>query len=143
MTRPLSPCENTNRRLFAWRRLCPLCVALLLAAFFSPAAGAATEAPPRPEVWTVRNAVLFAVRNNPDSRMGKNRIEAAQAAIAMEKSSFSPRLDLNSRYEQTDNPMYSFGNILNQGTFTNAIDFNNPGRTDTLNMGVRLGYRFF
>lgn len=143
MTRPLSPCENTNRRLFSWRRLCSLCVALLLAVVFPPVAGAATDAPPRPEVWTVRNAVLFAVRNNPDSRMGKNRIEAAQAAIAMERSSFFPRLDLNSRYEQTDNPMYSFGNILNQGAFTNAIDFNNPGRTDTLNMGVRLGYRFF
>lgn len=143
MTRTLSPCENTNRRLFTRRRLCSLCVALLLAAVPPPAAGAATESPPRPEVWTVRNAVLFAVRNNPDSRMGKNRIEAAQAAMVMERSSFFPRLDLNSRYEQTDNPMYSFGNILNQGAFTNAIDFNNPGRTDTLNMGVRLGYRFF
>ena len=144
MTRPLSPCENTNRRLFSWQRLCSLCVALLLATTVPPSvADAATDAPPRPEVWTVRNAVLFAVRNNPDSRMGKNRIEAAQAAIAMERSSFFPRLDLNSRYEQTDNPMYSFGNILNQGAFTNAIDFNNPGRTDTLNMGVRLGYRFF
>ena len=143
MTRPLSPCENTNHRLFSWRRLCSLCFALLLATVPPPVADAATDAPPRPEVWTVRNAVLFAVRNNPDSRMGKNRIEAAQAAIAMERSSFFPRLDLNSRYEQTDNPMYSFGNILNQGAFTNAIDFNNPGRTDTLNMGVRLGYRFF
>jgi outer membrane protein TolC len=75
--------------------------------------------------------------------MGRNRIEAAQAAITMERSSFFPRLDLNSRYDQTNNPMYSFGNILNQGAFNNAIDFNDPGRTDSLNMGVRLGYRFF
>jgi len=113
-------------------------------AVFSQAAAESNGATPAmPEVWTLRNAVHFAIKNNPDSRMGKNRIEAAQATISMERSSFYPRLELNSRYDQTNNPMYSFGNILNQGSFSPAIDFNNPGRTDSLNLGVRLGYRFF
>ena len=134
--------KNTGRCHASPHGIGLLCACLLLLAGFSHAAetnGAMTT----PEVWTVRNAVRFAVRNNPDSRMGRNRIEAAQAAITMEKSSFYPRLDLNSRYDQTNNPMYSFGNILNQGAFNPGIDFNSPGRTDTLNMGVRLGYRFF
>jgi len=122
-------------------RISLLCASLLLFATLTRAAESTVMA--TPEGWTLRNAVRFAVKNNPDSRMGKNRIEAAQAAITMEKSSFYPRLDLNSRYDQTNNPMYSFGNILNQGTFNNTIDFNNPGRTDSLNAGVRLGYRFF
>ena len=128
--------------LAPWRRITLLCASFLLLAGFTHAADTGPVTTP-PEAWTLRNAVRFAVKNNPDSRMGKSRIEAAQAAITMERSSFFPRLDLNSRYEQTNNPMYSFGNILNQGAFTNAIDFNNPGRTDTLGMGVRLGYRFF
>ena len=136
--------KNSGCFLACWLRIGLVCLALQFMAVFSQAAAGSNDATPaRPEVWTVRNAVLFALKNNPDSRMGKNRIEAAQAAINMEKSSFYPRLDLNSRYDQTNNPMYSFGNILNQGAFSPAIDFNNPGRTDSLNLGVRLGYRFF
>jgi outer membrane protein TolC len=124
------------------RRISLICLTVLLLAGVAHGSDTTAAMTP-PEVWTLRNAVRFALRNNPDSRMGKNRIEAAQAAITMEQSSFFPRLDLNSRYDQTNNPMYSFGNILNQGAFNNTIDFNNPGRTDSLNMGVRLGYRFF
>lgn len=133
---------KTARRLASLGRIALLCASLLLLASSSQAAES-NSAGAIPETWTLRNAVRFAVQNNPDSRMGKNRIEAAQASITMERSTFFPRLDLNSRYDQTNNPMYSFGNILNQGAFSNAIDFNHPGRTDSLNTGVRLGYRFF
>ncbi|OGR02098.1 MAG: hypothetical protein A2520_07725 [Deltaproteobacteria bacterium RIFOXYD12_FULL_53_23] len=130
--------KSASHFLPSWRRISLFFLGLLLMA--SPSQAAKTAIP---EVWTLRHAVRFAVRNNPDSRMGKNRIEAAQAAISMERSSFYPKLDLNTKYDQTNNPMYSFGNILNQGAFHNTIDFNNPGRTDNLNLGVRLGYRFY
>ncbi|HIJ89646.1 MAG: TolC family protein [Desulfobulbaceae bacterium] len=142
MTHRTPTAEDTGRSLASPRRITFLCACILLLAGFSQAAETNDTTAP-PEIWTLRNAVRFAVRNNPDSRMARNRIEAAQAAITMEKSSFYPRLDLNSRYDQTNNPMYSFGNILNQGGFNQTIDFNNPGRTDNLNLGVRLGYRFF
>lgn len=39
--------------------------------------------------------------------------------------------------------MYSFGNILNQGVFTNSIDFNKPGQTDDLQFMVKLTYRLY
>jgi len=141
MTHRTPHTENANRPVAHLYRVGLICVVLLLLTNLSLAAESTFVAPP--EAWTVRNAVRFALKNNPDSRMGKNRIEAAQAAITMKRSSFFPRLDLNSRYDQTNNPMYSFGNILNQGAFNNAIDFNHPGRTDSLGAGVRLGYRFF
>jgi len=96
-----------------------------------------------PEVWTVRQAVTFAVQNNPDGNMARRRMAAANAAIAMEQSAFYPKLDLSAGYSRTDNPMYSFGNILNQGAFSQSIDFNNPGRTDDLNMGIQLRYRLY
>jgi outer membrane protein TolC len=134
--------ENQRPALASWRRIGLLCAALLLLAVLAHAADT-DKARATPGVWTLLNAVRYALQNNPDSRMGRNRIEAAQAAIAMERSSFYPRIDLSSRYDQTNNPMFSFGNIMNQGSFNQDLDFNNPGRTDTLNTGVRLGYRFF
>lgn len=113
-----------------------LCLSLLLTA-------TARAAEPPPLAWTAEAAVRFALENNPDSLVGRQRIEAAQAAIAIEKSAFYPQLDLVSQYGQTNNPMYSFGNILNQREFSQEINFNRPGRTDNLNNSIQLGYRFF
>ncbi len=114
-----------------------------LLSFAFPVSSEAEESPGTPAVWTLPEAVRFAVANNPDARMAMSRIEAAQAAITAEKASFYPQLSLESGYSQTDNPMYSFGNILNQGAFSPGINFNDPGRTDDLNVGVRLGYRLY
>jgi outer membrane protein len=96
-----------------------------------------------PEVWTAEKAVRFAIHNNPDSKIGWQRIEAANAAISLQKAALYPTVSINSQYGQTDNAMYSFGNILNQGAFSPTIDFNNPGRTDSLNAGVRFDYRLY
>ena len=125
-----------------WKKISLLLVFLL--PFSSQSvAGEALQDNVMPAIWTVRAAVDFALRNSPDSKISMSRIAAAQAAIAMEKSAFYPQLSLDSSYSQTDNPMYSFGNILNQGAFSPNIDFNDPGRTDDLNLGVRLGYRLY
>lgn len=96
-----------------------------------------------PAEWTAREAVIFALENSPDSRIAAQRIAAADALREQAGSAFHPRLNLSAAYAQTDNPMYSFGNILNQGSFTNDIDFNNPGRTDDLNLKAELLYRFY
>lgn len=115
-----------------------LCLCLLVVAGTS---ARAEEAPPT--TWTAETAVRFALQNSPDSRMGRQRIESAQAAIALEKSAAYPQVALVSQYGQTNNPMYSFGNILNQREFSQEINFNRPGRTDNLNNSIQLGYRFF
>ena len=96
-----------------------------------------------PAVWTAREAVLFALQNSPDSLIALQRIVSARAARAGTKSQFSPEIGLSSEYSQTNNPMYSFGNILNQGRFNNTIDFNNPGRTDNLNFKIQAQYRLY
>jgi outer membrane protein TolC len=54
-----------------------------------------------------------------------------------------PVVNLSGVYSQTDNPMYSFGNILNQGAFDNSIDFNDPGRTDNLQLKAEIQYRLY
>ncbi len=117
----------------------------LLLLFICVASGSAfANGPePPPQKWTARLAARYAVQNNPDIGIALQRLQSALASVTMEKSSFYPRLSFSTRYSQTNNPMYSFGNILNQGTFNQTIDFNNPGRTDDLNAGLRLHYNLY
>lgn len=98
----------------------------------------------KPKVWTSMEAVIFGLKNSPDSKIALQRIESARASQAEAEAILKhPRLDLSATYGQTNNPIYSFGNILNQGVFTNDIDFNDPGRTDNLNIKAELTYRFY
>ncbi len=83
------------------------------------------------------------MQNNPDSRIARIRISGAQAGIEQVNSRLFPTIQLQTEYSQTDNPMFSFGNILNQGAFDAAIDFNDPGRTDSLIFKAELKYRLY
>ena len=116
---------------------------LCLLVAFVPSTQASEDGPVAPSAWTVQQAVTFALRNSPDSRITKQRIDAAQAQVRQAQSAFYPRLGISSQYSQTNNPMYSFGNILNQGEFTQSINFNDPGRTDDLNMSAQIDYRLY
>ncbi len=96
-----------------------------------------------PEEWTAQHAIKFARQNNPDSQLAGLRILQAEAILQKSAAGFYPQVALSGSYSQTNNPMYSFGNILNQGEFSPQIDFNNPGRTDNLGLGVGVQYRFY
>lgn len=98
---------------------------------------------PLPEVWTAEQAVAFALDANPESTIAQKRIEQAMAAAAMAHSSDYPLVNVSTEYGQTNNPMYSFGTILNQGAFDNSIDFNDPGRTDNLLLKAQVSYRLY
>ena len=113
---------------------------LLLVANLNPASADTSTIP---NEWTPETAVKFALQNNPDTAITKQRIDAAKAAVIEANAAFYPRLDISASYQQTDNPMYSFGNILNQGEFTNDIDFNDPGTTDALTLRANLSYRVY
>jgi len=104
---------------------------------------ASGNTPDLPEVWTTRNSVTFSLANSPDSRVALQRIEVATAAVNQARVGFYPHVDVSAQYGQTNNPMYSFGNILNQGTFSPSMDFNDPGRTDDLNLRAGVEYRFY
>jgi outer membrane protein TolC len=116
---------------------------LLVLVFLLPHPSKAADGDEIPPQWTARQAVRFALRNNPDAAIAQARIAAAAADITSARAAFLPRLDLNTEYSRTNNPMYSFGNILNQGQFTEDIDFNAPGVTDTLQARASLQYRLY
>ena len=117
--------------------------ASVIATVCSAALPAAAEEPVGNKIWTMKEAVVFALKNSPDSRIATQRINAATETLKKAESAFLPRLNLIASYDQTDNPMYSFGNILNQGNFDNSIDFNDPGRTDNLMMKAEVLYRLY
>lgn len=118
-------------------------ICTILVPLWSVQTVSASDSVQQQQIWTAKEAVLFALQNSPDSRIAAQRIAAATAVLEQADSTFYPRINLSATYGQTNNPMYSFGNILNQGSFTNDIDFNNPGRTDNLNMKVELLYRLY
>ncbi len=114
-----------------------------LLALFLPQTIAARATKSLPSHWTAQKAVLFVLQHNPDARVALQRINAADADIRSAKAAFYPQLGLSTEYSRTNNPMYSFGNILNQGLFSDTIDFNNPGITDTLQGKATLQYRLY
>ncbi|TKB10617.1 TolC family protein [Desulforhopalus sp. IMCC35007] len=96
-----------------------------------------------PEPLTIQEAVAIALKGNPDSAIAEQRIAQAKASAAMVESTDYPLVNLSTEYAQTNNPMYSFGNILNQGEFDDTIDFNDPGRTDNLQLKAAVNYRIY
>ncbi len=96
-----------------------------------------------PKIWTEEQAVAFAIAGNPDSTLALNRIEQAMAEATRAEAVDYPLVNISSEYGQTNNPMYSFGNILNQGAFNDTINFNDPGRTDNLQVKAQINYRLY
>jgi len=118
-----------------------LCILCLL--FFDVPTASANDSPTHPTAWTVQEAVSFALDNSPDVRITLQRIKGAQAAVVAAQSAYYPQIGISAGYDRTNNPMYSFGNILNQGQFTQDIDFNSPGISDDLNLTGSIQYRFY
>jgi outer membrane protein TolC len=107
------------------------------------AEGKDTPSSAPPAVWTAEKAVSFALAKSPDSHIILEKIREAEAAARITEATDYPSLGLSSTYGQTNNPMYSFGNILNQGAFNDSIDFNAPGRTDNLQVKAEVQYRLY
>ncbi len=128
------------------RSLLNICGALLLITGLSTPReilAAPPTTPVVPAAWSIAAAVDYALAANPASEIALRRIEQAEQSFAQAQGASRPRVNLSSQYSQTDTPMYSFGNILNQGAFNETIDFNDPGRTDNLNITLGLQYTIY
>lgn len=85
------------------------------------------------EPWTLESALKQALSANPDARLAKQRIAAAQAALEQANAAFWPRLQFQSSYTGSDNPMQVFGSILNQRAYSSSLNFNDVPTVDDLN----------
>jgi outer membrane protein TolC len=86
------------------------------------------------EPWTLERALDYALAHNPDAQIAQQRIAAAQAGLEQANSAFWPRLQVQSSYTRTDNPMMVFGSILNQRAYPGpSLNFNDVPDVDNLN----------
>jgi outer membrane protein TolC len=83
--------------------------------------------------WTLERALAYALVHNPDARIAQQRIAAAQAGLEQANSAFWPRLQVESSYTRTDNPMLAFGDILNQRSYSSSLNLNDVPDVDNLN----------
>jgi outer membrane protein len=74
------------------------------------------------EPWTLERSLEYALAHNPDTQLARQRLAAAQAGLEQANAAFWPRLQFQSSYTSTDNPMLAFGSILNQ----RAYNYNSP-----------------
>ena len=85
------------------------------------------------EPWTLERALQQALSANPDARLAQQRIVAAQAGLEQANAAFWPRLQFQSSYIGSDNPMLAFGSILNQRAYSSSLNFNDVPSVDDLN----------
>jgi outer membrane protein TolC len=85
------------------------------------------------EPWTLERALQQALASNPDARLAQQRIVAAQAGLDQANAAFWPRLQFQSSYTGSDNPMLAFGSILNQRAYSSSLNFNDVPSVDDLN----------
>ena len=86
------------------------------------------------EPWTLARALEEAYKSNPDARLARQRVVAAQAGLEQANAAAGPRLQFQSSYTRTDNPMMVFGSILNQRAYQSSLDFNDVPDVDDLNV---------
>src|SRR5262249_3418475 len=84
--------------------------------------------------WTLEQALQQALAHNPDAELARQRVAAAQAGLDQANAAFWPRLQFQSSYTRTDNPMTAFGSILNQRAYSSSLNFNDVPETDDLNV---------
>jgi len=85
------------------------------------------------EPWTLERALKQALAANPDARLAQQRIIAAQAGLEEANAAFWPRVQFQSSYTGSDNPMLAFGSILNQRAYSSSLNFNDVPAVDDLN----------
>lgn len=115
-----------------------LLLALPLAAGLHPARAAAQT--PAPDL-TLSEAVSIALEKHPALAAAAGQTAAAAAGIEQARAGFLPRVDLSEGVTRSDNPVYAFGSLLNQGRFTQAdFDVNRLNHPDPLtNWRTNLG----
>jgi outer membrane protein TolC len=71
---------------------------------------------------TLAEAVKVALERHPALRAATHQAAAAAAGVDQARAAFLPRLDFSEGVTRSDNPVYAFGSLLNQGRFA-AADF--------------------
>jgi len=94
--------------------------AVALLTFFLLAAGVLWAGEPLAPELRLSEAVKTALEKHPALRAAGHQAEAAASGVEQARAGFFPRVDLSEGFSRSDNPVYVFGSLLNQGRFTSA-----------------------
>ena len=96
---------------------------------------------------TLAEAVDLALTNNPMVEATTAGVDAAVAGVSVAKAGRLPMLKFNEKYTNSNNPVYVFGTLLEQGRFgVNNFDvnfLNDPGSISNFRSGVNLQIPLF
>jgi outer membrane protein TolC len=95
------------------------------------------------ENWNLEQAIDYALEHNPSIEIAALQVEQAEATIGQARSGYRPKVEVQSGYMATNQPMMAFGSILNQGAFDFGLDFNKPGTVDDLSLSGRIVYPLY
>lgn len=84
------------------------------------AAGAVCAGEPVAPELHLSDAVKTALERHPALRAAAHQAEAAAAGVAQARAGFFPQVDFSEGFARSDNPVYAFGSLLNQGRFTSG-----------------------
>jgi outer membrane protein len=97
-----------------------------------------------PTAYTLKQAVDYALENNPDLQITHERINQAEAQLGIAKASFYPQVTSRMSYQYSDNPSLAFGMIIAQRRLNlNGMDFNHPGGTSDYRPEVMANYSLY
>lgn len=107
----------------------------------------AAAASAQPGGTSLGAAVDAVLQRNPGVAGAKYRAQEADAALRETQMKRLPSLTVNSAFTRGDNPVYAFGTLMNQKSFTQAdfaIDsLNNPGLLNNFRNSFELGIPLF
>jgi outer membrane protein TolC len=112
-----------------------------------PISSPAPEPSKRPDIlpdkWTIKDAIRFALDNNPDIDMAIARIRQSEAMIDEALASFWPAFSVYGDYLQGDAPSSYFFKTIDQRRLTPGTDFNDPGWFQNYEIGFKGKFNIF
>lgn len=92
-------------------------------------------------------AIELALEKNPAMTAAAAAADAAEARVDEAMSAFLPRLDYVESFHRSDNPVFVFGTLLNQGRFTednfNVVQLNRPDALSNFQSSFALRQTLF
>ncbi len=96
------------------------------------------------KIYSLQQAIDYALANNPSLQIMQDRIGQAQAQLGIAMANFYPQLKTRLSYEHSDNPARAFAMIISQRRLNfSGTDFNHPGGTDNYRPEVTASYSLF
>ncbi len=92
---------------------------------------------------TLEDAILMAVRNNPDMASAKAGVSKSAAAVSGAESPFYPRIGFYTEYVRGDAPSTYLFKKIDQRKFPSMVDFNDPGEIENFESGIEAGINLY